>query len=758
MNNFQKKVEELVKERRLKSFDSNAIEILKKRYVNKGKDGKPTETVEDILPRVIEYVCQDEGEEFKEDMFSIFTNLLAMPSTPILMNAGTGRNMLSACFVLGIEDDTDSIYDNLKYQAQIHRTGGGTGFDFSRIRPKGDIVSSTGGAASGPISYLKVYNQSTETIKQGGKRRGANMGILRVDHPDIREWIQCKLDNNEVENFNLSVGITNEFMEAVFHDDEYELVNPRDGAVWHKEKARDIMHLIAKSAHKNGEPGVVFLDRINGDNPILGLMHAMRATNPCGEQPLEDNESCNLLSINVARFFNPRRKDIFEYELLDEVVAKSVTFMDNVLDKNNYPYDFIKEKSLANRKIGIGIMGFADLLIKMNMRYGSDASVAIAEILMRRIQKAAHKQSRKLAEERGVFPNYDISVYAELGTKMRNATLTTIAPTGTISILCGTSGGIEPYPFMTFIRKQADLELFDVAAPLKEWLMDAKMYNQETLQTLYEKGVKHFDIKGYGGVDVYVDGTDVTAEEHLKIMKAFQANTDNAISKTVILPFEATVEEVERIYLDAYRMRLKGVTVYRDGSRESQPLVGGKTFKNQPEVQIETKYIERDDVTYGSTEEVKIGCGELYVTVNRNQDGKIVEVFTTTGKHGGCPSQSEGLARMISISLRSGVPMEKIIKQLQGIRCFSCIAKKDVKVLSCPDAIARVLKKANDVGEIKTTLELDTVEFKANLEKLNEVVLEEVKKAECPECGSEMYLSEGCTTCTNPGCGYSKCG
>jgi ribonucleoside-diphosphate reductase alpha chain len=718
----------------------NAMVVLKRRYLKKDERGEPTEAAPDMFRRVAETIAQiDRLYDPEADVaatvkkfYNLMASLAFMPNSPTLMNAGRELGQLSACFVLPVEDSIDSIFEAIKHTAMIHKSGGGTGFSFSKIRPENDPVMSTKGVASGPISFMNIFDVATETIKQGGTRRGANMGLLRVDHPDIEKFIICKNDTKKLTNFNISVGLTDEFMEAVKEDKTFPLLNPRTRREVKRIRATELFELIVKSAWATGEPGIIFLDAVNRSNPLPHLGD-IEATNPCGEQPLFPYESCNLGSLNLGQVADDGG---INYARLKEMVHTSVHFLDNVIDANNFPLPIIEEHTKANRKIGLGVMGFADLLLKLGIRYNSDEAVAVAEEVMGFIDKEAKAASAALAVKRGNFPSYPGSKYDGNGMgRMRNATVTTIAPTGTISIIAGASSGIEPLFAVSYIRRVLEgTELVEVHPYFEEIARRRGFYSPELMRAVAGTG----SIRDFKEIPKDIRRLFVTAHEvspvwHAKIQAAFQKHTDNAVSKTVNFPHQATVEDVRQVYLMAYDLGLKGVTIYRDGSRESQVLnIGGKAEARAKELH----YIEprpRPEATVGVTRLITTGCGKLYVTVNQDDLG-FCEVFAQMGKTGGCASsQIESTGRLISLALRSGVKIESIIKQITGIRCPSPIWQNGKQVLSCPDAIAQVLAR---VAEVDTPKVADAMGL-------------------CPDCGSTMEHESGCLVCKS--CGFSKC-
>ncbi len=748
---------------------SNALTVLEKRYLKKA-DGKAIETPEDMLRRVASNIAAVEGtvygrgpeavQAIEDEFFALMDSLSFLPNSPTLMNAGRELQQLSACFVLPIEDSMESIFDSIKHAALIHKSGGGTGFAFSRIRPRNDQVLTTGGVASGPISFMKVFNAATDAVKQGGTRRGANMGILRVDHPDILSFISCKRDNHEITNFNLSVGITEKFMQAVEADGEYDLVNPRSGKVSGKQKAREVFNQIVEMAWSNGEPGIIFLDRMNRDNPTPRLGD-IESTNPCGEQPLLPYESCNLGSINLAKMVQTKgTQATIDYARIRRVIRGAVRFLDNVIEANSYPLPAIEEMSKGNRKIGLGVMGFADLLIHLGIPYNSEAAVETAEAVMRFINDESKAMSAELAAERGAFPNFTGSIYDGQGPALRNATTTTIAPTGTISIIAGVSSGVEPLFAVSYTRTVMDNNVLIEVNPLfEDALKQAGIYSRELLEKVSRKGT----VQGISEIPaairaLFVTAHDISPEWHIRMQAAFQKHTDNAVSKTVNFPHTATKDDIREVFVLAYELGCKGVTVYRDGSRDSQVLSvpAAKAAAPAP-APVPTALVPRPRpaVVIGTTEKVKIGCGNLYVSVNSDEQG-ICEVFTNTGRHGGCSSQSEATSRLISIALRSGVPLDIIVEQLRGIRCPACLRREGITVTSCPDAIGRAIKRYTEHEQqsgLRSEAAAATLRLEAEVVKPKAAA---TQGAVCPECGHPITYESGCVTCI--ACGYSKCG
>ncbi|SKA96224.1 ribonucleoside-diphosphate reductase class II [Caloramator quimbayensis] len=1121
----------------------NSLKVLNKRYLAKDENGNVTETPEDMFKRVASAVaCADKIYDKDADIdatekkfYDLMTSLRFIPNSPTLMNAGRPLGQLSACFVLPIEDSMEGIFDSVKNAALIHKSGGGTGFSFSRLRSKGSTVKTTGGVASGPVSFLKVFNSATEAVKQGGTRRGANMAILRVDHPDIMEFIKCKEDNSEITNFNISIGITEKFMEAVFKDEDYELIDPHTKASAGKLNAKEVFDIIVKMAWRNGEPGIVFLDRMNKDNPTPALGE-IESTNPCfhpdtlisteeglvriedlykkygnnmfniitdnrvikdkisenvkeyyengltlrpakvyktgikktieirlhngqtlkvtpehkimttvgwkeadklsigdevliqsskgffkyddkigeelglflgwlsgdgwltsdgkvlgmvfagyeeyilrkmqsialkygagegiinkrengtwqilfkrkefvnnlkslgfeakkayakrvpksiftaskntvaayinglfssdgtvnfvddnhrdirlssasiellkdvqllllnlgiysniynrtkshpsnfeyitkdgekrvyeskgyyeliitgnnicsfneeigdliqkeknqklisinrpsrkntyyttqveeikeaettevydinepvtnslvangvvvhncGEQPLLPYESCNLGSINLVKMLKLKDgKYEVDYELLEKTIHDAVHFLDNVIDVNKYPLSEIEKRTKLTRKIGLGVMGFADMLIMLKIPYNSQEAVDFADKLMGFIDEKSKEASSRLAEKRGAFPAFYDSIYKD-EKPIRNATTTTIAPTGTISIIAGVSSGIEPLFAVAFVRNVMDNDkLTEVHPYFEKIIKDRGIYSKELMLKVAQQGTpSHIKEIPEDVKKVFVTAHDVSPMWHIRMQAAFQKHTDNAVSKTVNFKNEATVEDVRQVYILSYKLGCKGVTIYRDGSREGQVLNVGTKDLNKKDVEKEKSAPrQRPKITRGITEKVRVGCGNLYITVNYDDNG-ICEVFTNVGKAGGCPSQSEATARLISIALRSGMSPSEIIEQLKGIRCHSTLRQRannsDIKVLSCPDAIARAIENLMNLNQTEKEIDLDEITDLAELIPRKDTKIEKIS---CPECGSSITHQDGCVIC--PNCGYSKCG
>ena len=767
---------------RVLSLSANAVTVLEKRYLKRNEEGKVIETPEELFRRVARHVALADALYGKsdtdvkcveEEFYDLISSLEFFPNSPTLMNAGRRLGQLSACFVLPVDDSMESIFDAVKYAAIIHKSGGGTGFSFSKLRPKGDVVGSTKGISSGPISFMTVFDNATEAVKQGGTRRGANMGILRIDHPDILEFVTCKDSNKRLNNFNISVGLTESFMKAVEEDKEYELLNPRSRKTIASLRARSVFETIVKQAWKNGEPGIVFLDRINSSNPTPALGE-IESTNPCGEQPLMPYESCNLGSINLSRMVKindegpgTQRAAHRQFECsvdwprLRDVTWKAVHFLDNVIDANKYPLRMIEEMTKANRKIGLGIMGWADMLIQMRIPYNSESAIGLAEEVMGFIQTEGRLASCALAEERGVFTNHEHSVYRD-EMSVRNATVTTIAPTGSLSILACCTSGIEPLFAVSFVRNVMEgTKLIEVNPHFEKEAKERGLWSRELIEKIAATGsIANFKEFPQEMREVFATAHDISPVDHIKMQAAFQKYVDNAVSKTVNFPHSATSKDVEDVYMLAYKKGCKGVTVYRDGSREEQVLSTGNGEEKPEQKQKAAAKItpkKRPHVIKGCTRLLKTGCGNLYVTINEDENGKPFEVFTNIGKAGGCASsQAEAIGRLISLSLRSNVEPDAIVQQLKGISCHQPSWNEGGKVLSCSDAIGKALEKYYHTaagGDKGNGHSKDTggVDEKSQAFWDGDAML----IGACPECGGAVEHEGGCAICRN--CGFTKC-
>jgi len=759
----------------LAQLTQNAMTVLKKRYLQKDPQGNVVETPEELFRRVAKNIAQADRfyhpeidlPPIEDEFYSLMASLDLLPNSPTLMNAGRELQQLSACFVLPVGDSMDEIFDAVKQMALIQKSGGGTGFSFSRIRPRNDVVGSTHGVSSGPVSFMSVFDTATETIKQGGTRRGANMGILRVNHPDILDFIQCKEVDHHFNNFNISVAATNEFMEAVEKDKEYPLRNPRTQEVVHSLNARHVFEKMVYYAWKNGDPGIIFIDRINQDNPTP-QMGQIESTNPCGEQPLLPYESCNLGSINLS---NMVRNGALDWERLGSATEKAVHFLDNVIDMNRYTLPQIEAMTKANRKIGLGVMGFADLLILLGIPYNSPKALEIGEKVMAFIQKRAREASRELALKRGSFPNFDGSTLKSRWDAMRNATVTTIAPAGTISIIAGTSSGIEPIFALAFIRQVLEgKELLEVNPYFEALAKQEGFYSEELMRKIAHSGnTQNVKEVPENIRKLFVTAHDITPEDHIRMQAAFQKYTDNAVSKTVNFPHEATVDDVAKVYKLAYELSCKGVTIYRDRSRTKQVLYKGTDSPSRDRSKEEEEFREgerkpkaRQDVIHGSTRKVRTGCGNLYVTVNEDGEGNLFEIFNQIGKAGGCAaSQSEAIGRLVSLAFRSGIEPEDIIRQLKGISCHTPVWYREGKVLSCSDAVAKALEWHLQEKEKRTRIEpeirisIPKHSPKEEGDSFHRSLGMIFQRGACPECGGPLIFEEGCAKCF---CGYSDCG
>ena len=746
-------------------LNSNAEVVLQKRYLHKSLDGTQTETPRDLFWRVAAAIAAEErkyagssceAEELAREFYDLMTSWKFLPNSPTLMNAGTELGQLSACFVLPVGDSIEEIFDAVKYAAMIHRSGGGTGFSFSRLRAKESRVGSTGGVASGPVSFLRIFNTATEQIKQGGTRRGANMGILRVDHPDVIEFIRAKETEGEFNNFNLSVGLTEAFMQAVEKDEYYDLMAPNSGELHSRLRARDVFELLVKKAWQSGDPGIIFLDRINRDNPTPD-QGEIESTNPCGEQPLLPFEACNLGSINLSRFYlfghntdaDPAAKGI-DWDELRRVVHLAVRFLDNVIDASRFPLPLITETVHRNRKIGLGVMGFADLLFQLGIAYDSQAGIALAERIMGFIQEEGRRASAALARERGAFPAYETSIYAKRGEgPYRNATVTTIAPTGTLSIIAGCSSGVEPLFALCFIRNILDGErLMEVNPYFEGALQAAGLTSPDLMESVAAKGsIAAMDFLPAELRRVFVTAMDIDPVWHLRMQAAFQRHTDNAVSKTVNLPNNATEKDIYDIYWLAYQEDCKGVTVYRDGCKSVQVLATGDGQKKMDGSAIDAQSVQgnksvsavrkRPDMIQGFTQKVQTGLGAMYLTVNE-LEGAPFEVFATIGKSGrSITAKAEAIGRLVSLALRSGVSVRDVVAQIKGIGGEHPVFRGKGLLLSIPDAIAWVLEKRYLQNE--------------HIADVNDLELQR-----CPECSEPLVFQEGCLSC--PTCGFSRCG
>ena len=758
----------------------NALAVLHRRYQAKDREGNVVEEPDQMFRRVAQNLAQADrryGADDQEvarteaEFYRVMVDLDYMPNSPTLMNAGRELQMLSACFVLPVEDSMEAIFETVKEATLVQKSGGGTGFAFSRLRPEGDIVGSTGGVASGPVSFMRAFDGATEAVKQGSTRRGANMGILHVTHPDIMKFITSKEDGKSIANFNISVAVTEDFMEKVKNGEEYDLLNPRTGKVQGRLNAKEVFDLLANMAWKTGDPGIVFLDRINRDNPNPQLGE-IESTNPCGEQPLLPYESCNLGSINLARMVRFTRGGAeVDKEKLASVISTAVHMLDNVIDMNDYPIREIEDMSHATRRIGLGVMGFSDLLVQLGIPYNSDEALRVAEDVMSFIQRQTNEASAKLAEDRGVFPAWEGSVYnnPDLGP-IRNSAPTTIAPTGTISIISGCSSGIEPLFALSYVRNVMDNTRLVEGNPFFEAVAKKEgFYSQQLMEEVSETGsLAHVQAEVPQWVkDVFVTSHDISPEWHVKMQAAFQRYTDNAVSKTINFPNSASVENIAGAYMLAYELGCKGITTYRDGSKENQVLSAGESDKSGESIPAAEADAALDSAVLtpkarpkdmkGVTERIRTGHGTMYITINFDED-KPFEVFTTLGKAGGCDSaQLEAISRLVSLALRSGIDMREIVEQLRGITC--CPAwDNGTLVRSAPDAVALALAgHANSESRPEEMQEGSQLKLLPESKERPKWDLEGANpKSRCPDCTSLLIYQEGCLMCA--GCGWNKCG
>ncbi|HTS89191.1 MAG TPA: vitamin B12-dependent ribonucleotide reductase [Gemmatimonadales bacterium] len=836
-------------------LSANAITVLEKRYLIKDDRGRPTESASDLFWRVARTIAEPDRkygasagavEALAEAFFGLMGRRMFMPNSPTLMNAGRPLGQLSACFVLPIEDTLSNgrngIYDTLRAMALVHQSGGGTGFSFSRLRPKNDIVRSTMGVASGPVSFMSLYDASTDVVKQGGTRRGANMGILRVDHPDILDFISCKDDITKITNFNISVAVTDAFMAAVESDAEYDLIHPKTRQVTGRLRAREVWRKIIHGAWKTGEPGVFFIDRANFYNPVPHL-GSYEATNPCGEQPLLPYDVCNLGSINVGYFVKDGQVD---WEQMRQVVHLSTHFLENVIDANNYPLPEIDELSKRIRRIGLGVMGLADLLIRLGIPYDSDEGVEMGRRIMAFVDDEGKVESERLAAQRGPFPEWERSIWGPDATcardakgnrvrpmrRLRNCNVTTVAPTGTISIIAGCSSGIEPLFAVAFMRNQAGVLMPDVNEDFVSVARREGWYSDELMKRIAEAGNIHFPEVPEKWQRVFATANEIKPEWHIRMQAAFQAHNDSAISKTCNFANDASETYVEEIYRLAYSLGCKGVTVYRDGSREMQVLSTGSTAKKVAEqattsgkaearadlegmvssggeaaaprteaadlygeiaeVRAENERLRRmvhdleaenlqrrqkrsrPDMLRGTTRRIETPLGTLYVTITEDDRAQPFEVFMSLGKAGGAiMADVEAMGRLISLALRSGIPLAEIHRQIRGISSDRAFGVGPNKVLSVPDAVGIAIEKwmhekqgvqqellpghaAPSAVSTPTVSQVQRAVTEAGEQQLSLTHNQPVLTGACPDCGSQLEFAEGCMKCHV--CGFSECG
>ncbi len=832
-------------ERSAVDLSPNAITVLEKRYLLKDETGAPVEKSEDLFWRVATTVAAPDAsygasagavEELAEAFYDVMAKRLFMPNSPTLMNAGRPLGQLSACFVLPVDDTlsngSSGIYDTLRGMALVHQSGGGTGFSFSRIRPKNGIVRSTMGVASGPVSFMSLYDSSTDVVKQGGTRRGANMGILQVDHPDILDFIACKTDITKITNFNISVGITDEFMAALEAGEMYPLRDPRTKEVLGELSAADVWSRIVHGAWKTGEPGVFFIDRANHFNPVPHL-GAYEATNPCGEQPLLPYDVCNLGSINLARFVIDGAID---WDGMRRVVHLTTHFLENVIDANAYPLPEITDLANRIRRIGLGVMGLADLFIRMGIPYDSAEAVELGRKLQLFVDTEAKVESARLATIRGVFPEWERSIWGPDKTcardangkrirpmmKLRNCNVTTVAPTGTISIIAGCSSGIEPLFAVAFMRNQAGVLMPDVNDDFVAIAKAEGWYNEELMRRIAAEGHINFPEVPAKWQRVFVTANHIAPEWHIQMQAAFQENNDSAISKTCNFAHDATESYVEEIYRMAYKLGCKGVTVYRDGSRDMQVLSTGTQAQKVAEQatasgkaearadlnfssrtgedsdamgsadlhgslaeadaeiarlrklvhELESENLQRrqkrsrPELLKGATRRLQTPLGDLYVTITEDDKGQPFEVFMSLGKAGGAlMADVEAIGRLVSLALRSGIPMKEVYRQLRGISSDRAIGLGPNKVLSVPDAVGIALEKfmsdkqgiqVDLLTTAETPIPVQPVKVTNEAEQMMLGGMKETLAGACPDCGSQLEFAEGCMKCHV--CGFSECG
>ncbi|MCR4338883.1 MAG: vitamin B12-dependent ribonucleotide reductase [Gemmatimonadaceae bacterium] len=817
-------------------LNQNARTVIEKRYLIKDAAGKPTERPEDMFWRVSTTVAEadrrygaSEGavSALAEEFYGLVTRRRFVPNSPTLMNAGRPLGQLSACFVLPVEDalsnGQNGIYDTLRSMALIHQSGGGTGFSFSKLRGSGSMVRSTTGVASGPVSFMKLYDASTDAVKQGGTRRGANMGILRVDHPDILQFIDCKEDLTQITNFNISVAVTDRFMDAVKAGTEYDLVDPASGDVVNRLAARMVWDKMIEGAWRTGEPGCFFIDEANRYNPVPHV-GPYEATNPCGEQPLLPYDVCNLGSINVGYYVRDGKMD---WDAMRSDIHLSVHFLDNIIDVNKYPLPEIDALSKRIRRIGFGVMGFADALVRLGIAYNTEEGIEFGRKLQEFVDVESKRESERLANDRGPFPEWARSIWGpdetcardERGGRirpiqlLRNCNVNTIAPTGTISIIAGCSSGIEPLFAVAFMRNQAGAMMPDVnedflaIAKREGWYADALM------EKIAKEGHIHFDEVPEKWQSVFVTAHDITPEWHVRMQAAFQEHCDSAISKTTNFPHVATPADVRAIYELAYELKCKGVTVYRDGSRDNQVLFTGATEKAKAErdagkssraatgdlhgtiaelnaeverlkvalfeseaenLQRRTKR-SRPDRLRGTSIRKETPLGTMFVHITEDDRGQPFEVFINLGKAGGAAmADVEAMGRLISLALRSGIPLREVHRQLRGISSDRAVGIGANKVLSVPDAIGIALEEwlrekqgvqqdllasgmTPPLGTpITVTAPLASSEGAQSQYAFDELAHDQASFGTCPDCGSSLEYAEGCAKCHV--CGFSECG
>ncbi|HEX2718118.1 MAG TPA: vitamin B12-dependent ribonucleotide reductase [Gemmatimonadaceae bacterium] len=823
------------------TLSQNARTVLAKRYLVKDETGKPTETPEDLFWRVSTVVAEadrrygaSEGAvtTVAEEFYALMTQRRFEPNSPTLMNAGRPLGQLSACFVLPVEDALSNgqagIYDTLRSMAIIHQSGGGTGFSFSRLRQKGAMVRSTTGVASGPVSFMKLYDASTDAVKQGGTRRGANMGILRVDHPDVLEFINCKEDLSQVTNFNISVAVTTEFMTAVKNKSDYALKDPKTGKEVARLDATMVWDRMILGAWRTGEPGCFFVDEANRYNPVPHL-GSYEATNPCGEQPLLAYDVCNLGSINVGLYVKggPGNTNEMDWDAFRRDIHLSTHFLDNIIDVNKYPLPEIDSLSKRIRRIGLGIMGFADMLVRLGIAYDSPEGVEMGRRVMEFLDVESKKESERLAKERGAFPEWARSIWGPDETcardasgerirpmqLLRNCNVTTIAPTGTISIIAGCSSGLEPLFAVAFMRNQAGVMMPDVNEDFVAIAKREGWYSDALMERIAKEGTIAFPEVPKKWQRVFTTANQIAPEWHVRMQAAFQEHCDSAISKTTNFAHTATVADVRAIYELAYELNCKGVTVYRDGSRDNQVLSTGATEKAAAERdkavsdkrqigELQGTLAEKDaeierlrkalfdseaenlqrrakrarpDKLRGTTLRKETPLGTMFVNITEDDRGQPFEVFVTLGKAGGSAmADAEAMGRLISLALRSGIPLMEIHKQLRGISSDRAVGLGPHKVLSVPDAIGIALYEwyqdktmgvqqdllsPNAGTSLREISPAPAPVAQAGMQPMAGFELGDGGQAymgTCPDCGSQMEYAEGCVKCHV--CGFSECG
>jgi len=803
------------------SLSANAKYIAETRYSKKNEDGKSIETVKDIFWRVAINVAKgdknfgandDQVENQAKSFYQLFAEQKFLPNTPCLVNAGKTHQQLSACFVLPIDDSMESILETMTNMALIHKSGGGTGFSFSRLRPSGDYIKSSGGTTAGPVSFMQAYNDVTAQIKQGGVRRGANMGMLSIDHPDVLKFAVAKLDEWSLTNFNISLAVTNAFMEKIEADkkfvaddsipeeaieevriaeqirsaDEklreveigvkkiyewakatkegegYELINPRTGLVAMKLNAYKVFNLITRLAWQFGDPGLVFIDRMNEttSNPVPSVGR-IEATNPCGEQPLLPYDACNLGSVNLSKFV--KGSDI-NWNGLKETIKIGVHFLDNVVEINEFPVQKIRDMVSDTRRIGVGVMGFADALFKLGVKYNSEEGIAWAEKIMKFVTESAREATQELGITRGTFPLWEKSVYFNTSYKPRNMALTTIAPTGTISMLADTSSGIEPVFSLGYQKNTVEGKTLYIVSPLLvEELKKRNIYSEELIEKIVKNGgiLKGIDEISDDLKSLFITALEIDPEWHIRIQAAFQKYTDNAVSKTINLPEEATVDDVRKAYLKSYSLGTKGITIYRSGSRSFEPIqkVKSKETVEEKVVIAPPKKKATPIMARGVRLKKKCDLGSVYTSIFYEAGDGPVEVFVNLGKSGGFMSgAAEATGRLASLALKYGASLDEIADEMVGIACGQKVGLGPGTVLSMFDAVGKSLLEVSRGEQLDIFVgEKDSIDTKA-IENIRAKQADlESKIISCPDCGSPLRAEEGCFKCTNEYCGYSKC-